>query len=256
MRIENEKMSASNLTNTSLESSDFLIENEDKQKLLAEFIKYGGSFSISENPLLNLPPQFIYNDIKTKLNAGFERWIYGTRELRIYLFPFSYISKLPQVNKFNKNSIDDILLYKQTSLSQPTRKNFLKLVENRLKKRMSVYTYAEDNILQSYMWVDPNPQTYYGSGVDQEVLAVPNSVYVQDAYTNPFVRAKGIGQAGFCQLAHDAAKLKDKESLYLAVFGTNAASRHGVEKLGGVLKTSYFCKTRFGFRKTWKTEHE
>lgn len=255
MRIENEQMSASGLT-TSLHSSDFQIGDEDNRKLLAEIDKSGKVISFSENPLLTLPPQFIYNDIKNKLNAGFERWIYGTRELRIYLFPFSYISKLPQLNKFNKNSIDDILLYKQTSLSQPTRKNFLKLVENRLKKGMSVYTYAEDNILQAYMWIDPNPQTYYGSGVDQEVLAVPNSVYVQDAYTNPFVRAKGIGQAGFCQLAHDAAKLNNKDSLYLAVFGTNAASRHGVEKLGAKLKTSYFCKTRFGLRKTWKIEHE
>lgn len=255
MRIENEQMSASNLT-TSLQSSDFLIADEDKRKLTTEIEKCGGKLSFSENPLLNLPTKFIYNDIRNKFNAGFERWIYGTRELRIYLFPFSYISKLPQVNKFNKNSIDDILLYKQTSLSQPTRKNFLKIVEKRLNKGMSVYTYAEDSILQAYMWIDPNPQTYYGSGVDQEVLAVPNSVYVQDAYTNPFVRAKGIGQAGFCQLAHDAAKLKDKESLYLAVFGTNAASRHGVEKLGGTLSTSYFCKTRFGIRKTWKIEHE
>ena len=255
MRIENEQMSASSLT-TSLQSSDFLIADEDKRKLIAEIEKCGGKLSFSENPLLNLPAKFIYNDIRNKFNAGFERWIYGTRELRIYLFPFSYISKLPQVNKFNKNSINDILLYKQTSLSQPTRKNFLKIVEKRLNKGMSVYTYAEDNILQSYMWVDPNPQTYYGSGVDQEVLAIPNSVYVQDAYTNPFVRAKGIGQAGFCQLAHDVAKFHNKNCLYLAVFGTNAASRHAVEKLGTQLKTSYFCKTRFGFRKTWKIEHE
>lgn len=255
MRIENENVSTADVLNASLTASEFLLGNEDKKKLIAEIENFGKKFSFSKNPLFTIPPKFIYNDVKGKLKTGFERWIFGTRELRIYIFPFSKVSALPQINKFNKNSLKDIFLYKQTSLSQPTRKNFLKLVEKRFDKGMLVYTYVEDNVLQAYMWLDPNPQTYYGSGVDQEIVAVPNSLYVQDAYTNPFARAKGLGQAGFCQLAHDAAKISGKDCLYLAIFGKNTPSRHAAEKIGTQLKTSYFCKTRFGFRKTWKIEH-
>lgn len=256
MRIENENAQSANVRHAPLISSDFLLGNDEKQKLSIEIGKIGQKLSLAENPLLAIPPKYIYNDVKNKLKAGFERWIYGTRELRIYIYPFSNISRLPKIDKFNKNSLEDIFLYKQTSLSQPSRKNFLKLVENRFEKGMTVYTYTEDNALQSYIWLDPNPQNYYGSGVDQEIVALPKSLYVQDAYTNPFARAKGLAQAGFCQLAHDAAQIAGKDCLYLAVFGTNAASRRGVEKLGSSLKTSYFCKTRFGFRKTWKIEHQ
>ncbi|HQU83305.1 MAG TPA: hypothetical protein PKY59_09285 [Pyrinomonadaceae bacterium] len=255
MRIENENVHNVNVLNAPLIASDFLLGNNEKQKLTAEIKKLGQTSSLAENPLLAIPPKFIFNDVKKKFKAGFERWIYGTRELRIYIYPFANVSNLPKINKFNKNSLEDIFQYKQTSLSQPSRKNFLKLVENRFEKGMTVYTYAEENALQSYIWLDPNPQNYYGSGVDQEIVALPKSLYVQDAYTNPFARAKGLAQAGFCQLAHDAAQIAEKDCLYLAVFGTNVASRHAVEKLGTELKTSYFCKTRFGFRKTWKIEH-
>lgn len=256
MRIEHENAHNVNVLNASGIASDFLLGNNEKQKLTAEIGKFDRTFSLTENSLLTVPPKFIYHDVRRKLKSGFERWIYGTRELRIYIYPFANVSRLPKINKFNKNSVEDIFLYKQTSLSQPSRKNFLKLVENRFEKGMTVYTYTEDNALQSYIWLDPNPQNYYGSGVDQEIVALPKSLYVQDAYTNPFARAKGLAQTGFCQLAHDAAQIAGKDCLYLAVFGTNTASRHGVEKLGSILKTSYFCKTRFGFRKTWKIEHQ
>lgn len=205
--------------------------------------------------VFSIPPKTVLNDCVNKLEAGFERWIFGTRELRIYVFPVEIIEKLPQVKKFNKNSVEDILLYRQTSLRQPSRKRFLEIAEKRFEKGMSVYTYAENGVLQSYMWVDPSPKAYYGSGVDQEIAAVEDSIYVQDAYTNPFTRSKGLAQAGFCQLANDIIKMEGKKCLYLAVFGTNNISRYGVEKLGGILTTSYFCQTRFGFRKTWTVEH-
>ncbi|MCD9185622.1 MAG: hypothetical protein LUM44_04265 [Pyrinomonadaceae bacterium] len=256
MRIENENAHNVNVLNASEIASDFLLGSKEKHILTAEIRKTGQKVSFADNPLLAIPPKYIYNDVGRKLKAGFERWIYGTRELRIYIYPFANVSRLPKISKFNKNSLEDIFRYERTSFLQPSRRNFLKLVENRFEKGMTVYTYVEENALQSYIWLDPNPQSYYGSGVDQEIIALPKSLYVQDAYTNPLARAKGLAQAGFCQLAHDAAQIAGKDCLYLAVFGTNAASRHGVEKLGSTLKTSYFCKTRFGFRKTWKIEHQ
>lgn len=255
MRLENETTSVEDVISMPFKASEFSLQTDDKNKLITEIGNFGKRFSILENSLLTLPPHYVFNDIKTKLKAGFERWIFGTRELRIYIFPFSNLSILPKINKFNRNSIEDIFLYQQTSLGQPTRQNFLKLSRQRFEKGMNVYTFVEDNVLQAYIWMDPNPQTYYGSGVDQEIVTIPNSIYVQDAYTNPFARAKGLGQAGFCQLAHDAAKISDKNCLYLAIFGKNTPSRHAAEKLGSILQTSYFCKTRFGFRKTWKIEN-
>ena len=145
MRIENETKSASEIKNPPF------LQIEDHHKLITEIEKYGRIFSFSENLLFNLPYRFIFNEIKNKLKASFERWIFGTRELRIYVFPFTNLEKLPKIKKFKKNSIEDLLLYKQTSLSQPTRKSFLKRAEKRFAKGMSVYTFVEDNDLQAYM---------------------------------------------------------------------------------------------------------
>lgn len=229
-----------------------MISDADLSRLRAAAI--GLRTAVAETPLV-VPPRTMIREIRRKLHAGRERWIYGTRELCIYVVSFEDASKLPKMNFFRRNSVDDLLCYRRTSLSQPSRRDFLKLVESRLRRGMSVYTYVEDGVLRSYLWLDPNPESYFGSGVDQEISAVPNSVYVQDAFTDPSIRSKGLAQAGFCQVAHDAIAMEGKTSLYLAIFSWNKPSRHGVEKLGGIHKTSYFCKTRFGRRKTWKTEY-
>lgn len=256
MRLEDQVKTVKNTLKPPIVRQERVLPTDFVEKLTVEIERLENKTGFSGNFPPLLPFKTIFTDVKEKIKAGFERWIFGLRELRIYVFPFSSIKKIPKSDKFKKNSLEDIFLYRQRSLRQPTYRNFLKLVRCRFEKGMSVYTYVEDNVLQSYIWMDPNPQSYYGSGVDQNIEAVSDSVYVQDAYTNPSARSKGLGKIGFCQIAHDAAQISGKDCLYLAVFGANAASIHAVEKLGSILKVSYFCRTRFGFRKIWKTEYK
>lgn len=222
--------------------------------ILDGFSSDDGFLSYFDRELTGVSPLSVFRDIRRKLKAGFERWIYGTRELRIYVFPLEKAGKLPRLAKFNRNSIEDLLCYERTSLSQPSREHFLYLARERFSRGMISFTYAEDGVLQSYMWLDPNPESYFGSGVDQEIEVVAEAAYVQDAFTNPANRSKGIGQAGFCQLVHEAAELTDRKSLYFAIFSNNKPSRHGAEKLGAVHTRSYFCKTFLGLRKIWKID--
>lgn len=222
--------------------------------LLDGFSKDEGFLSYFDRDLIGAAPMSLWRDVKRKLKAGFERWIYGTRELRIYVFPLEKAAKLPRMSKFKRNSIGDILCYERMSFSQPSRDQFLFLARERFERGMISFTYVEDGVLQSYMWLDPNPESYFGSGVDQEIEIVPGAAYVQDAFTNPSIRSKGIAQAGFCQLVHEARELTGRELVYFAIFSTNDPSRHGAEKLGAVHTRSYFCKTLFGIRKTWKTD--
>lgn len=224
------------------------------EELLAGFASDDGFLSYFDRDLTGAVPSALLRDMLRKLGAGFERWIVGTRELRIYVFSLKNAAKLPRSGKFKRNSIEDLLCYERMSFSQPSREHFLHLARERFARGMISFTCVEDGALQSYMWLDPNPQSYFGGGVDQEIDVVPNAAYVQDAFTNPSSRSKGLGQAGFCQLVHEATELTGRDSLFFAIVSTNGPSRHAVEKLGATHFRSYFCKTFLGFRRTWKTD--
>jgi hypothetical protein len=165
------------------------------------------------------------------VNAGRNRLWYR-RELRIYRYPLDDAPPVPCPTMFRRNCVDDLRYYERSSHAQHPPDTYRTMAVERMAQGFHLYTFVESHRLLHYGWLIERQTRGEDGWVDQVYFPPPKTAVLFDHFTHPLARGRGLYYQALCRLLHDARSIARARQAYVTVFGSNAPSRHVIEKVG------------------------
>ena len=199
------------------------------------------ALSCSTSPaLLSGPkPPFLHR----VLQAGKTRLWYR-RELRVYRYPLEEVPSLPLPMMFRRNCLDDLQYYERSSKEQHPPDAYRAIAVERRAQGFHLYTFVESGRLLHYAWLIERQTRGEDGWVNQVYFPPPETAVLFDHFTHPLARCRGLYFQALCRLLHDARDLTLARQAFVTVFGSNAPSRHVIEKVGFQHEGSLFKERR------------
>jgi RimJ/RimL family protein N-acetyltransferase len=166
------------------------------------------------------------------LAGAMKRRVWYRRELRVYGYPLDGSPPLPRPAIFERNRFDDLEYYERTDKYQPTPESYRKMALERKTQGFHLYTFVQERRLLHYGWLIERQTRGEDDWVQQAYFPPPDTSVLFDHFTHPSARGKGLYFQALCRLLHDARDLAGARQAYVTVFGSNAPSRHVIEKVG------------------------
>ena len=166
------------------------------------------------------------------LAGAMKRRVWYRRELRVYCYPLEGSPPLPRPAIFERNRFDDLEYYERTDKYQPTPEVYRKMALERKTQGFHLYTFVQERRLLHYGWLIERQTRGEDDWVQQAYFPPPDTSVLFDHFTHPSARGKGLYFQALCRLLHDARDLAGARQAYMTVFGSNAPSRHVIEKVG------------------------
>jgi RimJ/RimL family protein N-acetyltransferase len=166
------------------------------------------------------------------LAGAMKRRVWYQRELRVYGYPLDGSPPLPRPAIFERNRFDDLEYYERTDKYQPTPEAYRKMALERKTQGFHLYTFVQERRLLHYGWLIERQTRGEDDWVQQAYFPPPDTSVLFDHFTHPSARGKGLYFQALCRLLHDARDLAGARQAYVTVFGSNAPSRHVIEKVG------------------------
>ena len=166
------------------------------------------------------------------LAGAIKRRVWYRRELRVYGYPLEGRPPLPRPAIFARNRFDDLRYYERTDKYQPTPEVYRKMALERKTQGFHLYTFVQERRLLHYGWLIERQTRGEDDWVQQAYFPPPDTSVLFDHFTHPSARGKGLYFQALCRLLHDARDLAGARQAYVTVFGSNAPSRHVIEKVG------------------------
>jgi RimJ/RimL family protein N-acetyltransferase len=166
------------------------------------------------------------------LAGAMKRRVWYRRELRVYGYPLEGSPPLPRPAIFERNRFDDLEYYERTDKYQPTPEVYRKMALERKTQGFHLYTFVQERRLLHYGWLIERQTRGEDDWVQQAYFPPPDTSVLFDHFTHPSARGKGLYFQALCRLLHDARDLAGARQAYVTVFGSNAPSRHVIEKVG------------------------
>ena len=166
------------------------------------------------------------------LAGAMKRRVWYRRELRVYGYPLEGSPPLPRPAIFERNRFDDLEYYERTDKYQPTPEAYRKMALERKTQGFHLYTFVQERRLLHYGWLIERQTRGEDDWVQQAYFPPPDTSVLFDHFTHPSARGKGLYFQALCRLLHDARDLAGARQAYVTVFGSNAPSRHVIEKVG------------------------
>jgi RimJ/RimL family protein N-acetyltransferase len=166
------------------------------------------------------------------LVGAMKRRLWYRRELRVYGYPLERSPPLPRPAIFERNRFDDLQYYERTDKYQPTPEAYRKMALERRTQGFHLYTFVQERRLLHYGWLIERQTRGEDDWVQQAYFPPPDTSVLFDHFTHPSARGKGLYFQALCRLLHDARDLAGARQAYVTVFGSNAPSRHVIEKVG------------------------
>jgi GNAT superfamily N-acetyltransferase len=166
------------------------------------------------------------------LAGAMKRRVWDRRELRVYGYPLDGSPPLPRPAIFERNRFDDLEYYERTDKYQPTPEAYRKMALERKTQGFHLYTFVQERRLLHYGWLIERQTRGEDDWVQQAYFPPPDTSVLFDHFTHPSARGKGLYFQALCRLLHDARDLAGARQAYVTVFGSNAPSRHVIEKVG------------------------
>jgi RimJ/RimL family protein N-acetyltransferase len=166
------------------------------------------------------------------LPGALKRRVWYRRELRVYCYPLEGSPPLPRPAIFERNRFDDLEYYERTDKYQPTPEVYRKMALERKTQGFHLYTFVQERRLLHYGWLIERQTRGEDDWVQQAYFPPPDTSVLFDHFTHPSARGRGLYFQALCRLLHDARDLAGARQAYVTVFGSNAPSRHVIEKVG------------------------
>lgn len=161
-----------------------------------------------------------------------KRRVWYRRELRVYGYPLQASPPLPRPAIFERNRFDDLQYYERTDKYQASPEVYRKMALERKTQGFHLYTFVQERRLLHYGWLIERQTRGEDDWVQQAYFPPPDTSVLFDHFTHPSARGKGLYFQALCRLLHDARDLAGARQAYVTVFGSNALSRHVIEKVG------------------------
>lgn len=166
------------------------------------------------------------------LAGAMKRRVWYRRELRVYCYPLEVSPPLPRPAIFERNRFEDLQYYERTDKYQPSPEVYRKMALERKAQGFHLYTFVQERRLLHYGWLIERQTRGEDDWVQQVYFPPPDTSVLFDHFTHPSARGKGLYFQALCRLLHDARDLSGARQAYVTVFGSNAPSRHVIEKVG------------------------
>ena len=166
------------------------------------------------------------------LAGAMKRRVWYRRELRVYCYPLEGSPPLPRPAIFVRNRFEDLQYYERTDKYQPSPEVYRKMALERKTQGFHLYTFVQERRLLHYGWLIERQTRGEDDWVQQAYFPPPDTSVLFDHFTHPSARGKGLYFQALCRLLHDARDLSGARQAYVTVFGSNAPSRHVIEKVG------------------------
>ena len=166
------------------------------------------------------------------LAGAMMRRVWYRRELRVYGYPLQASPPLPRPAIFERNRFDDLQYYERTDKYQASPEVYRKMALERKTQGFHLYTFVQERRLLHYGWLIERQTRGEDDWVQQAYFPPPDTSVLFDHFTHPSARGKGLYFQALCRLLHDARDLAGARQAYVTVFGSNAPSRHVIEKVG------------------------
>jgi RimJ/RimL family protein N-acetyltransferase len=185
------------------------------------------------------------------LAGALKRRVWYRRELRVYGYPLERSPPLPRPAIFERNRFDHLEYYERTDKYQPTPEVYRKMALERKTQGFHLYTFVQERRLLHYGWLIERQTRGEDDWVQQAYFPPPDTSVLFDHFTHPSARGKGLYFQALCRLLHDARDLAGARQAYVTVFGSNAPSRHVIEKVGFHLEGSLYKERKL----FWSTRY-
>ena len=166
------------------------------------------------------------------LAGAMKRRVWYRRELRVYAYPLQASPPLPRPAIFERNRFDDLKYYERTDKYQASPEVYRKMALERKTQGFHLYTFVQERRLLHYGWLIERQTRGEDDWVQQVYFPPPDTSVLFDHFTHPSARGRGLYFQALCRLLHDARDLVGARQAYVTVFGSNAPSRHVIEKVG------------------------
>ena len=166
------------------------------------------------------------------LAGALKRRVWYRRELRVYGYPLEDCPSLPRPVNFQRNRFDDLQYYERTDKYQPSPDVYRQMALERKTQGFHLYTFVQERRLLHYGWLIERQTRGEDDWVQQAYFPPPDTSVLFDHFTHPSARGRGLYFQALCRLLHDARDLAGARHAYVTVFGSNAPSRHVIEKAG------------------------
>ena len=166
------------------------------------------------------------------LAGALKRRVWYRRELRVYGYSLEDCPSLPRPVIFQRNCFDDLQYYERTDKYQPSPDVYRQMALERKTQGFHLYTFVQERRLLHYGWLIERQTRGEDDWVQQAYFPPPDTSVLFDHFTHPSARGKGLYFQALCRLLHDARDLAGARQAYVTVFGSNAPSRHVIEKVG------------------------
>jgi CelD/BcsL family acetyltransferase involved in cellulose biosynthesis len=189
-----------------------------------------------------------------KLLRSLAQRVWSDKELRYYRFDPADAAAMESDPRLHRDSLADLLLYRQATSADRTRSEFLADALERLGAGGHVYTATGGGRLVHYAWFSPVSGPT-GTDVGSKVDYPAGSMSVWDDYTDPGCRGMGLHQASIRTRLHDGAGLALGGGIFCSVLANNGPSRRNFERAGFRLYATVVRRCRFGTKNwTWTFE--
>jgi RimJ/RimL family protein N-acetyltransferase len=177
--------------------------------------------------------------------------VWYRRELRVYQYPLEIAPPLPLPTIFRRNCLDDLHYYERTSKEQQAPEAYRMIAVQRRAQGFHLYTFVNGGRLLHYGWLIERQTRGEDGWVKQAYFPPPDTAVLFDHFTHPLARGRGLYFQALSRLLHDARNLTAARQAYVTVFGSNAPSRHVIEKVGFLYEGSLFKERRLFWSKRY-----
>ena len=173
-----------------------------------------------------------------------QKRLWYCRELRVYCYPLHDLSGIPRPDILQRDCLDDLRYYERASKEQQLPDAYRKMARERMAQGYHLYTLVVQGRLLHYAWLIERQTRGEDGWVNQAYFPPQDTAVLFDHFTHPSARGQGLYFQALCQLLHDARDLAKARQAYVTVFGSNAPSRHVIEKIGFQHEGSLFKERR------------
>jgi CelD/BcsL family acetyltransferase involved in cellulose biosynthesis/RimJ/RimL family protein N-acetyltransferase len=183
------------------------------------------------------------------LLRGIGRWVWESRQLRIYAGDRALALRHVEDARVRRNSLADLMLF-QPAESSPPQEDFLSTALARLEEGESVWTIKLDESLAHHGWTAVKGELRL-TEVEQTLVVPPGSLLLHGCYSAPALRRRGLHRAAVGHMLRTAFADESLQHAYIAVPAECSPSRHVVETMGFNYRGSFYWRRRFGRVTKW-----
>jgi CelD/BcsL family acetyltransferase involved in cellulose biosynthesis/RimJ/RimL family protein N-acetyltransferase len=172
------------------------------------------------------------------------------REFRVYRAERTLAEARHYDERVHCNALSDLVAFEPAE-SWQTRASFLSSALQRLERGESVYTVKIDDRLAHSGWLVANQSESCMTEVQQSLSLPPGSVLLNNFYTDPHFRGRGLYRTTIGHMLRTAFADAGTRYAYIGVLADNRPSRHVIEAAGLEYQRSYFLRRCLGAERKW-----